>query len=100
MTAEDNVSVTSVKLSYKLDQGEWTEVTAKRISGDHLKGTYQAEIPNIKGAALSYKWMIQDFGGHVVESDTYDVTVKPSITVGYKHDFEVCTRRLDCKRNK
>ncbi|WP_432339501.1 S8 family serine peptidase [Bacillus tequilensis] len=88
LTAEDNVSVTSVKLSYKLDQGEWTEVTAKRISGDHLKGTYQAEIPNIKGAALSYKWVIQDFGGHVVESDTYDVTVKSSITVGYKQDFE------------
>ncbi|MBV7320743.1 S8 family peptidase [Bacillus halotolerans] len=88
LTAEDNVSVTSVKLSYKLDQGEWNEVKAKRISGDHLKGTYQAEIPSIKGTALSYKWIIQDFGGHVVESDIYDVTVKPSITVGYKQDFE------------
>ncbi|PAY13068.1 S8 family peptidase [Bacillus sp. 7705b] len=88
LTAEDNVSVTSVKLSYKLDHGEWNEVKAKRISGDHLKGTYQAEIPSIKGTALSYKWIIQDFGGHVVESDIYDVTVKPSITVGYKQDFE------------
>ncbi|MGG1228982.1 S8 family serine peptidase [Bacillus halotolerans] len=88
LTAEDNVSVTSVKLSYKLDQGEWNEVKAKRISGDHLKGTYQAEIPNIKGTALSYKWIIQDFGGHVVESDIYDVSVKPSITVGYRQDFE------------
>ncbi|MGV6973858.1 S8 family serine peptidase [Bacillus halotolerans] len=88
LTAEDNVSVTSVKLSYKLDQGEWNEVKAKRISGDHLKGTYQAKIPNIKGTALSYKWIIQDFGGHVVESDIYDVSVKPSITVGYRQDFE------------
>lgn len=88
LTAEDNVSVTSVKLSYKLDQGEWTEITAKRISGDHLKGTYQAEIPDIKGTKLSYKWMIHDFGGHVVSSDVYDVTVKPSITAGYKQDFE------------
>ncbi|UTL74270.1 S8 family peptidase [Bacillus halotolerans] len=88
LTAEDNVSVTSVKLSYKLDQGEWNEVKAKRISGDHLKGTYQAEIPSIKGTALSYKWIIQDFGGHVVESDIYDVSVKPSITVGYRQDFE------------
>ncbi|MEH7625370.1 bacillopeptidase F [Bacillus subtilis] len=88
LTAEDNVSVTSVKLSYKLDQGEWTEITAKRISGDHLKGTYQAEIPDIKGTKLSYKWMIHDFGGHDVSSDVYDVTVKPSITAGYKQDFE------------
>ncbi|MEC1678694.1 S8 family serine peptidase [Bacillus mojavensis] len=88
LTAEDNVSVTAVKLAYKLDQGEWNEVNAKRISGDHLKGTYQAEIPSIKGTALSYKWIIQDFGGHVAESDIYDVSVKPSITTGYKQDFE------------
>ncbi|PRR99023.1 peptidase S8 [Bacillus atrophaeus] len=88
LTAEDNVSVTSVKLSYKLDKGEWTTLAAKRTSGDHKKGTYQADIPKISGTSLNYKWTIQDFGGNTVESDTYEVAVKPSITAGYKQDFE------------
>ena len=43
--ATDNVSVTSVKLSYGNADGEWVDVDAKRKSGDFTKGTYEAVIP-------------------------------------------------------
>ncbi|KXZ14861.1 peptidase S8 [Bacillus nakamurai] len=88
VTAEDNVGVTEVTLSYQFDEGEWKTITAVQKSGDQKKGTYQAEIPNITANSVSYKWTIKDFGGHSTESDTYRVSIKPSITAGYKEDFE------------
>lgn len=88
VTAEDDVSVTEVLLSYQFDKGEWKTIAAVRKSGDEKKGTYQADIPHVTGSTVSYKWTIKDFGGHSAESDTYRADVKPSITAGYKEDFE------------
>ncbi|WP_435534480.1 S8 family serine peptidase [Bacillus amyloliquefaciens] len=88
VTAEDDVSVTEVILSYQFDEGKWKTTAAVQKSGDEKKGTYQAEITDVTGSKVSYKWTIKDFGGHSVESDTYRADVKPSITAGYKEDFE------------
>ena len=87
VTAEDDVSVTEVILSYQFDEGEW-KTTAAVQKAVMKKGTYQAEIPDVTGSKISYKWTIKDFGGHSVESDTYRADVKPSVTAGYKEDFE------------
>lgn len=55
VTAEDDVSVTEVILSYQFDEGEWKTTAAVQKSGDEKKGTYQAEIPDVTGSKVSYK---------------------------------------------
>ncbi|KMM57066.1 peptidase S8 [Bacillus glycinifermentans] len=86
--AEDDVSIVSVKLSYKTHSSDWQTVDAKRISGDHKKGSYEAVIPSLEGKVLTYKWIVADFGGNQTESDVYEVPISPAVSTGYKQDFE------------
>lgn len=87
--ASDNVSVTSVELSYELD-GEWVKVDGERSSGNYREGTYTASIPgnNIDAPAVRYFWTIDDFGGNTVETEVYEVAVKEAVSSGYHEDFE------------
>ncbi len=86
----DNVSIDSVDLQFRLDNGSWETVSAELVDGDFAEGTYQATIPAdaVSGDLLEYKWTITDFGDNEVESDVYEVTVKDAISVGYEQDFE------------
>lgn len=86
----DNVSVTTVVLEYKDQNGEWKNIKADRISGDYLSGEYKATIPgdNITEELLTYRWKINDYGNNEVVSEDYIVKVLPGITVGYFQDFE------------
>lgn len=86
----DNISVTSVNLSYKIDQGDWTTVEANRVSGDFKDGEYVVKLKGdvIEGETLTYKWLINDFGNNEVESDEYSVDILQGITTGYFQDFE------------
>lgn len=88
--ATDNVSVTSVKLSYENADGEWVDVDAKRKSGDFTKGTYEAVIPAdaLNRDNVTYKWTAVDFGGNEVSTDDYSLELLPGISVGYEQDFE------------
>ncbi|HEY4602222.1 MAG TPA: S8 family serine peptidase [Cerasibacillus sp.] len=88
--ARDNISVTSVKLSYKIDSGDWTTVEANRVSGDFRDGEYAVKIKGdvVEGDTLTYKWLINDFGNNEVESDEYTVDILEGISTGYFHDFE------------
>ncbi|MGN9865655.1 S8 family serine peptidase [Bacillus swezeyi] len=85
---EDDISVVSVKLSYKTDSSDWQTVTAKQTGGDYKKGTYEAVIPSLKGKTLSYKWIVTDYGGNKTKSEMYEVPISPAVTTGYKQDFE------------
>ncbi|MFC4077823.1 S8 family serine peptidase [Salinithrix halophila] len=88
---QDNISVTEVKLEYRAAENEdWQSVDAARTAGNYKNGTYQAVLRGdaIQTPELRYRWKMKDYGGHEVISDTYQVTVKPGITVGYKQDFE------------
>ncbi|HEX6594488.1 MAG TPA: S8 family serine peptidase [Bacillota bacterium] len=86
----DNISVTSVELSYQVNDGDWKKVEADRISGDYKDGEYVAAIPGeeVEEGSLTYKWTINDFGNNEVTSDDYVIDVKAGITVGYFEDFE------------
>lgn len=86
----DNISVTSVHVSYQINNGEWKTVEANRISGNYKNGEYRATIPgeDITEGTLVYKWVILDFGNNEVTSDTYEVVVAAGITTGYFEDFE------------
>lgn len=87
----DNISVSSVELSYRIDgHGSWETVQADLVDGDYLEGTYQAVLEGdiVNGSQLNYKWLITDFGGNEVETDVFEVTIKDAITVGYAQDFE------------
>ncbi|WP_085504898.1 S8 family serine peptidase [Thalassobacillus devorans] len=87
----DNVSVSTVELSYRIDQrGTWETFPADLVDGDYLQGTYQTILngEDISGSQLHYKWVVSDFGGNEVESDTYEVAIKDAITIGYEQDFE------------
>ncbi|WYP26951.1 S8 family serine peptidase [Alkalihalobacillus sp. FSL W8-0930] len=88
ITATDNVAVTDVTLHYG-SSDEWTSVEATQTSGNHLSGTYSATIPAdaVDGEAIGYKWTITDFGENTTESDVYEVTILPSIGIGYEEDF-------------
>ncbi|GEL76999.1 S8 family serine peptidase [Tenuibacillus multivorans] len=88
--ASDNISVESVELAYKLNDGEWNHVSAERISGDYLNGEYLATIPAgvADAGTLTYQWTITDYAGNTVMSEEYLVTVLESITIGYSEDFE------------
>ncbi|WP_052345843.1 S8 family serine peptidase [Paucisalibacillus sp. EB02] len=88
--ASDNISVESVELSYKVNDGEWISVTAERISGDYLSGEYLATIPAgvAEAGTLTYQWTITDFAGNSVNSEEYLVTILESLSIGYFEDFE------------
>lgn len=90
ISVQDNVSVKSVQLQYKIADGDWQTVESERTDGDYRQGTYQATIPGnvIGGSGLTYKWKITDYGDNEVSSDPYDVEVLPPVTTGYTQDFE------------
>lgn len=88
---EDNVSITAVELQYRAEEREdWQTIAAERTSGNYRSGSYQAVIPgeDVVEPGLFYRWRITDYGDNEVTSDTYDVTVKAGISVGYFEDFE------------
>ncbi|MFS0780772.1 S8 family serine peptidase [Bacillus sp. 1P06AnD] len=89
-TATDDVSVTTVKVSYKKEDGSWATINAERVDGDYKSGTYSATIPaaDIKGEQLQYKFTATDFGGNNKETSLYTVALLPGITVGYEQNFE------------
>ncbi|MCA0170962.1 S8 family peptidase [Bacillus sp. RAR_GA_16] len=89
ITASDNVSVTNVELEYNVE-GEWTSTEAERVDGNYLSGTYQATIPGegVNEPSVSYRFKIEDYGGHIVTTDEYQVEIIPGITTGYETDFE------------
>lgn len=82
ISVSDNVSVTSVEVSYA---GNTLE--ASRVSGDFKSGDYSVTIPSsdITGDTFSYQWIINDFGGNEVTSDTYELGLTEPI---YFHNFE------------
>ncbi|ALC90580.1 hypothetical protein AM500_12875 [Bacillus sp. FJAT-18017] len=88
--ARDNVSVESVALKYKVNDGEWKTIQAERISGNHLSGDYFASIPAgvTEAGTLTYQWVITDFVGNAVTSEEYIVSVSEGLTIGYFEDFE------------
>ncbi|MBP1079926.1 MULTISPECIES: S8 family peptidase [Bacillus] len=87
VTAADNISITSVQLTYKTETTDWTTVEASRVEGDFKNGTYDAVIPPLGGSALQYKWVIKDFGQNVVESEVFDVQILSALTTGYVQNF-------------
>ncbi|KGA97788.1 peptidase S8 [Alkalihalobacillus alcalophilus ATCC 27647 = CGMCC 1.3604] len=89
IVAKDNVSVTSVEVRYEVD-GDWTTLEAELLSGNHLEGTYTATIPgdDISGNTLEYQIVVTDFVGLTTESEIYEVSITPGISVGYFEDFE------------
>ncbi|MBH0162434.1 S8 family peptidase [Fictibacillus sp. 26RED30] len=86
----DNISVTSVTLSYQNEDGSWTDVAAERTGGDYQSGTYSASIPGsaLMGDSIVYKWTAIDFGGSSVSTDNYTIALLPGISSGYSEDFE------------
>ena len=90
ITATDNVSITSVALSYEKNDGTWAQIAAERTNGNFLSGTYVATLPgaDLTGDAVSYKFIITDFGGNIVETPVYTVALLNGISVGYFEDFE------------
>ncbi|MFO1445633.1 S8 family serine peptidase [Bacillus sp. Bva_UNVM-123] len=90
LKATDNVSVLKVNLEYLKTDGSFATIQAERISGDYQDGIYKAVIPgeHIVVPSISYKWKVNDFGGNEIETQTYAVSVKPGITIGYEQDFE------------
>ncbi|MHA6252309.1 S8 family serine peptidase [Oceanobacillus sp. CAU 1775] len=83
--AEDNVSVVSVEVVYS-DK----TIEADLVDGDYRSGEYTVTIPgeDIEGDAFTYHFVINDFGGNEVTTDSYTIDVQPGITVGYFQDFE------------
>ncbi|WP_353948999.1 S8 family serine peptidase [Sporolactobacillus sp. Y61] len=90
ISVQDNVSIQSVQLQYKVADGAWQTVEGERTEGDYRQGVYQATIPgdDLAQGPLTYKWHLTDFGGNEVDSDLYEVSVLPPITTGYSQDFE------------
>ncbi|OLP66538.1 Bacillopeptidase F precursor [Bacillus pumilus] len=88
LTAEDNVAVTNVSLSYQVDQGDWETLKANRMDGHHLKGTYVVQLPEVEGKKLTYRWIVKDFGENEVSSDPYTLPIKTSVALGYSQNFE------------
>ncbi len=90
ITASDDISVVSVQLQYQKADGTWADIDASRTAGNHLSGTYSATIPGteLNADSVAYKFTVTDFGGNVIETETYEVALLPGITVGYSTDFE------------
>ncbi|WNB91295.1 S8 family serine peptidase [Bacillus sp. NEB1478] len=88
--ASDDISVTSVVLSYLNEDGSWTDIAAERTSGDYKSGTYTAVLPGsaLNGDQIVYKWKATDYGGNETSTDNYTVSLLPGISVGYEEDFE------------
>lgn len=86
---QDNISVETVEIQYLVDQ-QWKTVKAARTAGDFRNGTYQAVVPgeDVRKGTFTYKWKFVDYGQNQVTSSTYDVEVKPAITIGYFQDLE------------
>lgn len=86
---QDNIRVDTVEIQYLVDQ-QWKTVKATRTAGDYRNGTYQAVVPgeDIRKGTFMYKWNFVDYGQNQVTSSTYDVEVKPAITIGYFQDLE------------
>ncbi len=89
--ASDNVSVSSVILTFTSTDGENVSINAERVSGDYESGTYSVTIPgeDIAGDELTYSFAITDFGQNEVVTETYVIPVLQGISVGYYEDFEV-----------
>lgn len=88
---QDNVSIDKVELQYRsTEEGDWTTIEAKKISGDHRAGTYGATVPAdaVELPKLYYRWQITDYGKNNVTSDVYELQVKEGISIGYFEDFE------------
>ncbi|KON88130.1 peptidase S8 [Sporosarcina globispora] len=86
----DNVSVTNVELQYLNADGNWSMVQASRTIGDHKNGSYAATIPGtaISAPTVTYKWKITDYIGNEVISESYEVSVKSGVGIGYLENFE------------
>ncbi len=89
IVASDNVSVTSVEVTYSVN-GEDKTIAAERVSGNHLSGTYTATIPgeDIDEGEFTYQIVVTDFVGLTTESDVYTVAISSGISNGYFQDFE------------
>ncbi len=88
--ASDNVSVTSVEVSYVNENGDENTVEATRTEGNFKSGIFEATIPgeDVLEGELTYSITVSDFGGNDVVSDDYTVAIDSGITVGYSSDFE------------
>ncbi|PAC67098.1 hypothetical protein CGS27_29550, partial [Enterobacter cloacae] len=88
ITAEDGIAVTNVSLTYRVDQGEWETLQDNRTDGNHSKGNYKVQLPELEGENVTYRWIVKDFGENEAASDSYTLPIKTSITTGYSQDFE------------
>ncbi|MTW85800.1 hypothetical protein F3157_09035 [Virgibacillus dakarensis] len=85
---QDNISVDSVLLEYRSNDGsQWQTLEAERTAGDYKSGTYEVEIPgdNVTEPALTYRWRITDYGKNEVISENFEVQVLPAI---FSENFE------------
>ncbi|BBP89137.1 hypothetical protein BsIDN1_27550 [Bacillus safensis] len=87
ITAEDEVAVTNVSLSYQVDQGKRETLQAKRTDGNHLKGTYVVQLPELEGENVTYRWIVKDFGENEAASEPYTLPIK-------KHPSRLATRKI------
>ncbi|RPF52137.1 S8 family serine peptidase [Aquisalibacillus elongatus] len=87
--ASDNISVTSVEVSYVNANGDENTVEAVRSEGNFKSGLYEATIPgeDVVEGDLTYTVTVDDFGGNTV-SEEYTVSIDSGVTVGYTADFE------------
>src|SRR5699024_8707402 len=71
--ASDNISIRSVELSYKINDGEWQTAEAEITSGDFKDGQYSVMISgnDLEKGELTYHWTIRDYGSNDVTSDDY-----------------------------
>lgn len=90
VSVQDNISISSVKLNYLDENGDWQQLDAARTAGDFKSGEFRVIVPGsaVSGESFVYKWTINDFGNNEISSEEYTVEVKPGITVGYFEDFE------------
>src|SRR5699024_1190399 len=88
--ASDDITVNSVVLNYELSNGDWKEIEATQVSGDHLSGEYLATIPkeDIEPGTLTYKWTIDDYGNNQITTEEYQIEAMKGMSVGYFDDFE------------
>ena len=86
---QDNISLQSIKLIYQVN-GQQKTIEANRTAGDYKNGTYQVNVPGIdvKLNKFTYYWMIEDYAKNQVITNSYEVKVKPAITLGYFQNFE------------